>query len=217
MALMMEFMSAGETSCFSSPNGWLRNIGKVKDTMQETCQQTMFPSFIISIRLGMEVIVQGEKNGRIRQTRIPRKIIYVSTDDPNTVRTEIAQLPKVKGGYTVLNGCQKAEFIFSPASETIKSFHMTPCRKYLGTCNNDDCSKRYARSIAAIADLTILTRARKFVGEYNSNWGRLIKDFRTIFSDNLDALDPNGGSDSPPILVRDIVEVFGQTPPPFGW
>ncbi|KAL7481676.1 hypothetical protein ACHAW6_007363 [Cyclotella cf. meneghiniana] len=157
------------------------------------------------------------KNGRIRQTRIPRKIIYVATDDPNTVRAEIAQLPAAKGGYTVLNGCQKAEFIFSPASETITSFHMTPCRKYLGTCNNDDCSKRYARSIAAIADLTILTRARKFVGEYNSNWGRLIRDFRTFFRDNLGAPDPNDGSDKPPMLVRDIVEVFDQTPTPFGW
>ncbi|KAL7477725.1 hypothetical protein ACHAW6_003521 [Cyclotella cf. meneghiniana] len=157
------------------------------------------------------------KNGRIRQTRIPRKIIYVATDDPKTVRTEIAQLPKVKGGHTVLNGCQKAEFIFSLASETTTSFHLTPCLDYLGTCSNDDCSMRYARTIAAIADLKILSRAQKFVGEYNSNWGRLIKDFRTIFSYNLDAPDTNGGSDRASILVRDIVEVFGQTPPPFGW
>ncbi|KAL3789529.1 hypothetical protein HJC23_001337 [Cyclotella cryptica] len=157
------------------------------------------------------------KNGRIRQTRIPRKIIYIATDDPNTVRAEIAQLPKAKGGYTELNGCQKAEFIFSPASETTTSFHMTPCLDYLGTCSDDDCSRRYARSIAAIADLTILTRAQKFVGEYNSNWGRLIKDFRTIFSDNLDALVPNDVSGRPPVLVRDTVEVFGQKPYPFGW
>ncbi|KAL3791653.1 hypothetical protein HJC23_003910 [Cyclotella cryptica] len=157
------------------------------------------------------------RNGRIRQTRIPRKVIYVATDDPNTVRKEIAQLPKVKGGYTVLNGCQKAEFIFSPSSETITSFHMTPCRKYLGTCGGDDCSKRYARSIAAIADLTILTRAEKFVGEYNSNWGRLIRDFRTAFKDNLGAPDPNNDSDEPLVLVRDIVEVFNQNPTPFGW
>ena len=134
--------------------------------------------------------------------------VYIATDDPTTVQKEIEQLPKTEYGQTILNECQSANFIFSPASKTTDSFHMTPCQNYMGTCQEDNCVKRYERNIAAMADLVILTRAQKFVGEFNSNWGRLVRGFRTVFRPDYDGRLDTG----PPVLVREVVEVFGYQP-----
>eukprot|EP00956_Cyclotella_meneghiniana_P042659 scaffold248937_cov40-Cyclotella_meneghiniana.AAC.1 len=59
-----------------------------------------------------------------------------------------------------------------------------------------------------MADLVILTRAQKFVGEFNSNWGRLVRGFRTVFRPDYDGRLDTG----PPVLVREVVEVFGYQP-----
>lgn len=152
------------------------------------------------------------KDGRRRKVNTPHRVVFVATDDPSTVQNEIAQLPKTQFGHTILNECQKARFVFSPMTKTTNSFHMTPCQKYLGTCQNDDCARRYDRNIAAMADLFILTRADKFIGEYNSNWGRLVKGFRTIFRPNY-----NGMPDRSSLMVRDVVEVFGYKPTFFSY
>jgi hypothetical protein len=136
--------------------------------------------------------------------------IYVATDDPATVQQEISQLPKSELGYTILNDCQHAFFVFSPAANVTNEFHMTPCKNYKGTCKEDDCSKRYDRTIAAMADLMILTRANKFVGEYNSNWGRLVRGFRVIFSPSY-----NGVLDVSPVMIHEVVEVFDYGYPRF--
>lgn len=139
--------------------------------------------------------------------------VFIATDDPTTIQKEIEQLPKTETGQTILNECQKADFIFSPASKSINSFHMTPCQNYMGTCKEDNCVKRYERNIAAMADLVILTRAQKFVGEFNSNWGRLVKGFRTVFRPDYDGRLDTG----PPVLVQEVVEVFGYGPTFFGY
>lgn len=138
--------------------------------------------------------------------------IYIATDDPATVQQEISQLPKSESGYAILNDCQHAYFIFSPASNVTDNFHMTPCGNYVGTCEEDNCDKRYQRNIAAMADFFILSRANKFVGEYNSNWGRIVKGFRTMFSPSY-----NGMYDVSPVMIRDVVEVFGYPPTFFGY
>eukprot|EP00956_Cyclotella_meneghiniana_P023261 scaffold44948_cov29-Cyclotella_meneghiniana.AAC.1 len=44
--------------------------------------------------------------------------VYIATDDPTTVQKEIEQLPKTEYGQTILNECQSANFMFSPASKT---------------------------------------------------------------------------------------------------
>ncbi|KAL3805392.1 hypothetical protein HJC23_009099 [Cyclotella cryptica] len=157
-------------------------------------------------------------NGKKKRTRRPKRIVYIATDDPKTVRQEIQQYPHVRGGVTVLNECTKALFVFSPLSEEhspSKSFHISPCRRKI--CGDDDCFKRYHRNIAAIADLMILTKSAKFVGEFNSNWGRLIRSFRTVLNENSDIFG-NEKEDEPPVLVRDTVIAFGPNHPgPVGW
>jgi hypothetical protein len=152
------------------------------------------------------------QNGKRLKTNTPHKVVFVATDDPTTVQKEIEQMPKTRFGHTILNECQKARFVFSPVSKTTNSFHMTPCQNYGSVCTDDDCSKRYERNIAAMADLMILTRSNKFVGEYNSNWGRLVKGFRTVFNPNY-----NGIIDGSPVVVKNVVEVFGYHPTFFSY
>ena len=41
----------------------------------------------------------------------------------------------------------------------------------------------YTRNIHSIADLMILTKSNTFVGEFNSNWGRIVRIFRTQLND----------------------------------
>lgn len=154
-----------------------------------------------------------KSNGKFKKTRRPKRIIYVATDDPKTVREEIAQYPTVKGGVTVLNECTKAKFVFSPMTEeegklSLRSFHLSPCKKKL--CPNEDCFQRYHRNIAGIADLMLLARSQKFVGEFNSNWGRLIRNFRTVLNDNS---NPYAVTGEPPVFVRDTVVAFGPKHP----
>jgi hypothetical protein len=153
-------------------------------------------------------------NGAVKKTRRPKRIVYVATDDPQKVHEEIAQYPVVKGGVSVLNECTKAVFIFSPMTEeeghSLRSFHISPCRKKL--CPEDNCFKRYDRNIAAIADLMILTKSAKFVGEFNSNWGRLIRNFRTVLNDNSNPY-AESDEDEPPVFVRDTVVAFGPNHP----
>ena len=153
-----------------------------------------------------------KSNGKFKKTRRPKRIVYVATDDPKTVKEEIAKYPTVKGGVTVLNECTKAKFIFSPMAEeddhSLRSFHISPCKKKL--CPDDDCFQRYHRNIAAIADLMILTKSSKFIGEFNSNWGRLIRNFRTVLND---ISNPYTSSEEPPVFVRETIVAFGPNHP----
>ncbi|KAL7453914.1 hypothetical protein ACHAWC_005553 [Mediolabrus comicus] len=48
---------------------------------------------------------------------------------------------------------------------------------------------RYHRNIASVADMLILGKARTFVGEYNSNWGRLIRTMRVRLNAPIDEGD----------------------------
>ncbi|KAL7500129.1 hypothetical protein ACHAWT_008612 [Skeletonema menzelii] len=88
--------------------------------------------------------------------------VYIATDDQDTIKHEIDELL----GFSNV------------------SFHMNPDASSTIHLQSDmECSKRYNRTIAAIADLTILSQSDIFVGEYNSNWGRLVHTARTSFVD----------------------------------
>jgi hypothetical protein len=92
------------------------------------------------------------------------RLVYIATDDPETVRRELDALPKSSDGSTVVNSCQDtANVVFAPSSKETR-FHL----KDGG--NDDDCHTVYERNIAALADLFVLARSDKFVGDYNSNW-----------------------------------------------
>eukprot|EP01082_Thalassiosira_pseudonana_P001962 g1859.t1 g1859 contig11:215093-216244(+) len=99
--------------------------------------------------------------------------VYVATDDPKGLMEEIAMLPKGSGGSTIVAGCHKLKFIFSPLAKKDTSLYLN----FRG--DESDCAERYTRNIAGIADLMILINSDVFVGEFNSNWGRLVRLFRT--------------------------------------
>ncbi|KAL7523939.1 hypothetical protein ACHAWF_000758, partial [Thalassiosira exigua] len=95
------------------------------------------------------------------------RVVFVATDDPDEVRKEIGQLPKDDKGNAV-KGCHKFRFVFSPTDD-LKGFHIDA---------KGNCIAKYARNVAAIADLSTIVNSDLFVGEFNSNWGRLVRILR---------------------------------------
>lgn len=87
----------------------------------------------------------------------------------------------------------------------------------------------YKRNIHSIADLMILAKSNTFVGEFYSNWGRIVRIFRAHFNDKYAMHDSNSFSlgdlfrdeetAEPPVLFHDTRTAFGEgklLPPP-GW
>lgn len=91
--------------------------------------------------------------------------MYIATDDPVTVRKEIDELPKAKGGNTIADDCHRLKFIFSPAAQEDETVYHLNSKGF-----RDDCKDRYTRNIQAIADLMILTKSEKLIADFNSNW-----------------------------------------------
>jgi hypothetical protein len=126
------------------------------------------------------------------------KTTYIATDDPITVHQEINTLPRVNGkGASIVDQCNhKVNFVFAPTSKGT-TFHIND------RPSGDDCHQVYKRNIAAIADLVILTRADKFVGDFNSNWGRFIKITRSFL--NTDS------KTRPYVVKKPMVVAFGDS------
>jgi hypothetical protein len=166
----------------------------------------------------------GEAKGKRRV-----RTIYVATDDPDNVKEEIKKLPRGQGGTVIVGGCERVKFVFSPEAHH-GSFHISDGGV------KADCVERYKRNIHSIADLMILTKSNTFVGEFNSNWGRIVRVFRTQLNDmyvmpddsfswkGLLGMGTKEGelpelSDEPRVLVHDIRVAFAEdkpVPPP-GW
>ncbi|KAK1748871.1 hypothetical protein QTG54_000810 [Skeletonema marinoi] len=87
------------------------------------------------------------------------------------------ELPKGSDGTTIVAGCKKVKFIFAPVSED-SAFHINEGGGKV------DCYVRYKRNIRAIADLMVLTKSDTFVGEFVSNWGRIIRLNRLVLNDS---------------------------------
>lgn len=158
------------------------------------------------------------------------RTIYLATDDPDTVKKEIKKLPRGQGGTTIVGGCERVKFVFSPDAHH-GSYHLAEGGLRV------DCVQRYKRNIHSIADLMILTKSNKFVGEFNSNWGRIVRIFRTQLNDmyimpnhsfswkelfglsTAQQQKPAHKNSEPPVLVHDIRIAFAEdkpVPPP-GW
>lgn len=138
--------------------------------------------------------------------------VYVATDDPMIVKEEIANLTKVNGtedGTLLVDGCYSLKFHFHPTQSdaTAETFHI----QHGGPKGN--CVSRYDRSIAALSDLMILTKSSTFTGEYNSNWGRLVRLMRIY----LDTCADNETAINKTIRIKDVRIAFGsETPLPSG-
>ncbi|KAL7535059.1 hypothetical protein ACHAXR_006245 [Thalassiosira sp. AJA248-18] len=143
---------------------------------------------------------------KVECTDEPR-LVYVATDDPAEVKNEIAELPQDSEGYhTTKYGCHKFQFILTTYDSEV-GYHID------AGASKANCEDRYARNIAGIADLMILTRSDIFVGEFNSNWGRLVRTFRLKVNDSAKVM--NGAR---PVLERNMKVAWGnQRPGPPGW
>lgn len=138
------------------------------------------------------------------------RIVYVATDDPQEVQREIDALPKDSYGNTMLStdSCHKFRFIFSSFDhEKSLGFHIDAGK------SKDPCEDRYARNIAGIADLMILAKSDVFVGEFNSNWGRLVRTFRLKMNNSAKIV--NGAR---PVIEREMRVAWGfKRPGPPGY
>ena len=102
--------------------------------------------------------------------------VYIATDDPVTVYDEIYQLSKGHDDNVIFE-CHKFRFLFSPIIEKGAVDHHFQHQ-------NGNCLDTYKSNIASIADLMLLVRSDIFVGEYNSNWGRLVRLFRMFINED---------------------------------
>lgn len=140
------------------------------------------------------------KRSRWGKLQMQKHNVYVATDDPIVVKQEVANLPNQIGKDSVLwNECHELTFYFSPAD--FYSFHLNLNGRDVGEVeedyeheegggggergrrqekekDGDNCFARYDRNIGSIADMVIAAKAQTFIGEYNSNWGRLIRTMR---------------------------------------
>ncbi|KAL3815534.1 hypothetical protein ACHAXA_004179 [Cyclostephanos tholiformis] len=127
---------------------------------------------------------------------IVRHNVYVATDDPVVVRSEIAALPNRVGPNSVLwNDCHELTFYFNPTD--VDAYHLNGNGEggFSDESREDNCFDRYHRNIVSIADMFLLCRARTFIGEYNSNWGRVIRTMRVRMNPILALPDGDGGVD----------------------
>ena len=122
------------------------------------------------------------------RTEILQHHVYVATDDPVVVKLEIDKLiaenveplnnqhgvgPKKETSLPLTyNNCHQFTFYFNPTQDT--SFHLGGNGER-NPIDGDTCSSRYYRNIVSMADFLMLARSQTFVGEYNSNWGRLLR------------------------------------------
>jgi len=153
------------------------------------------------------------------------RTIYIATDDVQTVRQEIASMPKGRNGTTIVGGCERVRFVFSAAEDDV-AFHL-----HEGGVGKVDCVDRYKRNINSVADLMIVTKSNTFVGEFTSNWGRLVRVFRTKLNDGyvlpveptafekLLGVEVDEDDEEAPVFIKDIRLAFAEDKeiPPPGW
>jgi hypothetical protein len=104
-----------------------------------------------------------------------RHVVYVATDDPNVVQDEIASLPNHiddDWNRVVWNDCHDLTFFITPPANNDGVYHLNGGheeermirgrmkRVWISDRSQDDCHKRYRRSIASFADMMILSRSR---------------------------------------------------------
>jgi hypothetical protein len=114
------------------------------------------------------------------KVQVMKHHVYVATDDPTVVRQEIENLPNHVNGnpYIILwHTCHEIKFHFSPAISE-PTFHINGGA-------GDTCFDRYHRNILSMVDMMIILKAKTIIVEYNSNWGRLIRNLRVRLNDDV--------------------------------
>lgn len=127
--------------------------------------------------------------------------VFVATDDTAEVHREIAAMPKDDDGNILAGpgGCRRVRVVFSAVDDIKDGLHINT-----GSPSRGNCADRYSRNVATIADLMMLSKSDTFVGEFNSNWGRIVKVFRHSIDDRAE------------VTLRNFKVAFGEriAPPP---
>ncbi|KAL7543907.1 hypothetical protein ACHAXR_013310 [Thalassiosira sp. AJA248-18] len=144
-------------------------------------------------------------SGGLQAAAAATRLIYVATDNPVQVQREIDHLPHDDDGNTI-HGCHKFQFILSH----VKKRGGSSGTKFHLHSGPDDgaCFTRYLRNIASIADMMIAAKSDTVVGEFNTNWGRLVRIFRMQFND----VDESN-SDESLVVERDMKIAWGNHEP----
>ena len=129
------------------------------------------------------------------QQVIVKHNVYIATDDPIIVQSGIESMPERVGPNVILwNICHELTFYFNPtttSAATENAFHLNGNGEegFHDEGVVDTCHQRYHRNIVSIVDMFLLCRAQIFIGEYNSNWGRVIREMRVRLSGNNELID----------------------------
>jgi hypothetical protein len=98
--------------------------------------------------------------------------VYVATMTPKLVKSEINEMILPNNSHVKVGQCNTMlDFEFYP--ESSDATHIK---------NVESCGEKYQVNIATLVELTLLTRSSMFIGEYNSNWGRLLRILRTTYN-----------------------------------
>jgi len=119
------------------------------------------------------------------------RIIYISTSNPTEVSNEITMIgQKMNRGKTRI-GCNTFRFRFIESSASDKT--------------TDSCDASYSRTIANIADFLIFSKAASFVGDFDSDWGRLVRTFRLKMKEG-----PTSDGDESPVSLPGTEIAWGE-------
>jgi len=141
--------------------------------------------------------------------------IFIATDDPTDVEKEITELGPKRGHAIDFNNCHKIHFTVSKVEKIF---------------GESDCVAQYAKTIGSISDFIVARTADTFVGEFNSDWGKLIRLFRLVLNEEGGMLNIMGklgpahrlvlsqrestGADPSPVVLKDTKVAWGPIRPP---
>lgn len=159
---------------------WVDQYWGQQKQQNSTKPTEQVPNYIPFSEYKKHIVEASHEHGVQRHNPIN---VYIATDDPMTVRREIDAMPATEHFRFWFHPMVIGDF---PSDTSIVS-HIREAT---------DCRNRYNRTLAAVMDLMLLTRSTVFVGEYNSNWGRLVRTHRTVMVDGI-------------AHVRDVRTVWG--------
>jgi len=119
------------------------------------------------------------------------RLVYIGTNDPNAVKEEIRSLGQYIGRGQTQVDCNKFKFRYTAGHSQ----------------GSSKCDERYSGTVASIADFIIFSRVGSFVGDLDSDWGRLVRTYRL----KLKKGKTNDG-DECPVLLPGTEELSGDMP-----
>jgi len=146
------------------------------------------------------VPIEHYLGGYLSQYKCSRKIhsVYIATSDKKNVEKEISILGSKAGKGKIKIGCTTFQFRYPPkrSEKGILPFIYPPKKD----SKLSSCGARYSDTVTSIAQFIIFRSAGSFMGDVNSDMGRLVHTFRLKLSGKK-----NEGDHKPVFLSRTMV------------